>query len=409
MKEWRLYMLKHQDIQRENNLNTNRLFLIAGIMLIASTLRVPLTSVGPLIPFIREDLLINNMVAGFITTLPLLAFALFSPFAPKIASRLTMELTIGISIVVLLIGMLLRSITGVYFLLGGTLLIGLAIAVGNVLIPAFIKINFPLKIGLMTGFYAVFMNVFGALGSGLSVPLSSIGNLSWQGALVIWGIFVLIALLIWLPQLRKKRHENDIRVNSREKISLWSSPVAWGVTIFMGGQSLAFYTAITWLPEMLSSLGYSASGAGWLVFLMQFSLIPTTFIVPMFAEKMTNQVPIAVGTALIFIVSFILLFIPVKGLAPFTVLVLGVASGSGFSLSMMFFSLRTNSGMEAAELSGMAQSFGYLLAAFGPVLVGLLYDVGKSWTLPLIFLLVVSTIILLAGLLAGKDKKIMTE
>lgn len=402
-------MSKHQDLQFATNRHRNQLFLIVGIMLIASTLRVPLTSVGPLIPFIREDLLINNLVAGFITTLPLLAFALFSPFAPKIASRFTMELTICLSVIVLLIGMIIRSVTGVYFLLGGTLLIGLAIAIGNVLIPAFIKINFPLKIGLMTGFYAVFMNIFGALGSGLSVPISSIGNFSWQGALLFWGIIVVIALLIWLPQLRREHNVNNIHVDSHEKISLWRSPIAWGVTIFMGGQSLAFYTAITWLPEMLNSLGYSASSAGWLVFLMQFSLIPTTFIVPMFAEKMKNQVPIAVGTAVIFIISFILLFAPIKLLAPFTVLVLGVASGSGFSLSMMFFSLRTNSGMEAAELSGMAQSFGYLLAAIGPVFVGFLYDVGGTWTLPLIFLIIISTIILLAGLLAGKDEKVTIE
>lgn len=402
-------MTTDQEQLRKKSSQTNHLILIIGIMLIAATLRVPLTSVGPLIPFIREDLLINNMLAGFITTLPLLAFAFFSPFAPKIANRLTMELTIGISIIVLLIGMIVRSLTGVHFLLAGTLLIGLAIAVGNVLIPAFIKINFPLKIGLMTGFYAVFMNVFGALGSGLSVPLSSVNYLGWQGALVIWAVLIVIALLMWLPQLHSKRRTDDLHIESGANNNLWRSPIAWGVTIFMGGQSLAFYTAITWLPEMLSSLGFSASEAGWLVFLMQFSLIPTTFIVPMFAERMTNQVPIAIGTALLFVVSFGLLFIPVKLLAPFTVLILGIASGSGFSLSMMFFSLRTNSGMEAAELSGMAQSFGYLLAAVGPVLVGLLYDLGESWALPLIFLLFISIIILIAGLIAGKDRKVSVE
>lgn len=402
-------MIKHREQLIDSESQNKQFILIFGIMLIAATLRVPLTSVGPLIPFIREDLLISNTVAGFITTLPLLAFALFSPFAPKIASRLTMELTIGISLIVLLIGIVLRSVTGVYFLLAGTLLIGLAIAIGNVLIPAFIKINFPLKIGLMTGLYAVFMNIFGALGSGLSVPLSYVRHLSWQGSLLIWGIVVFVAFLIWLPQLRSKRHINEINVSSEEKLSLWRSPIAWGVTIFMGGQSLAFYTAITWLPEMLSSLGYSASGAGWLVFLMQFSLIPTTFIVPMFAERLSSQVPIAVGTAIIFILSFALLFFPIKSLAPIAVLVLGVASGSGFSLSMMFFSLRTDSGMEAAELSGMAQSFGYFLAALGPVFVGLLYDIGESWTLPLIFLLIISGVILVSGLIAGKDVKIIAE
>jgi len=402
-------MNKHQDILTNHPSTENRWILIIGVMLIGATLRVPLTSVGPLIPFIRDDLNINNMIAGFITTLPLLAFALFSPFAPKIANKVGMERTIGVSVLVLLIGMTVRSFTGINYLLIGTLLIGLAIAIGNVLIPAFLKINFPLKIGLMTGLYAVFMNVFGALGSGLSVPISSIEGIGWTDALFIWALLVLVAFAIWLPQLKIKRASIEVDVESEKRIKLWRSPIAWSVTIFMGGQSLAFYTAITWLPELLSALGYGASGAGWLVFLMQFSLIPTTFIVPMFAERMANQVSIAVGTAVIFMLSFLLLFINVKALAPIPVLLLGVASGSGFSLSMMFFSLRTRTGIESAELSGMAQSFGYLLAALGPVLVGLLYDIGNTRTYPLLFLICISIVIGIAGFFAGKEGKVTTN
>lgn len=401
-------MSKHQETLIYESTLKDRWVVVLGIMLIATTLRVPLTSVGPLIPFIREDLLISNTIAGFITTLPLLAFALFSPFTPKIAGRIGMEVTIGLSLIILIIGMSLRSIAGIEFLFMGTLLIGLAIAVGNVLIPAFIKINFPLKVGLMTGLYAVFMNVFGALGSGLSVPLSSFEALGWQGSLFIWVILVIIALIIWIPQLRKRHVKEGASDTAQDRTALWHSPVAWAVTIFMGGQSLAFYTAITWLPELLSSLGYGLSASGWLVFLMQFSLIPTTFIIPMFAERMSSQVPIAVGTAIVFIISFGMLFFPIKALAPFTVLLLGVASGSGFSLSMMFFSLRTTTGLEAAKLSGMAQSLGYLLAAFGPVFVGLLYDFGNGWTLPLLFLIFISVLILLAGLIAGQDRTIKT-
>src|SRR5699024_1226428 len=113
------------------------------------------------------------------------------------------ERIIGLSLVVLLIGIIFRSIIGISLLFIGTALSGLAIAIGNVLIPGIIKMNFPLKIGLMTGIYAVFMNIFGALGSGLSVPISSIGNLGWRGALAIWGVLTIIALLVWLPQLRK--------------------------------------------------------------------------------------------------------------------------------------------------------------------------------------------------------------
>lgn len=399
-------MTNERDLTYTKDQTYTNWMLIIGVMMIATTLRVPLTSVGPLIPFIREDLMINNTVAGFITTLPLLAFALFSPFAPKIANKMGMEMTIAISIFILLIGMSLRSFSTITTLLFGTLLIGLAIAVGNVLIPAIIKVNFPLRVGLMTGFYAVFMNVFGALGSGLSVPLSEVSFLNWQGALLLWAILVFLAFLLWLPQVRNRRKTAGLKAERSPKINLYRSPVAWAVTIFMGGQSLAFYTAITWLPEMLSTLGYGAAASGWLVFLLQLSLIPTTFIVPMFAERMENQTMLALATGIIFILGFLLLFLPVKWLAPITVLILGVACGAAFSLSMMFFSLRTNNGMEAAELSGMAQSFGYLLAATGPVFVGLLYDLGNSWTLPLLFLIIISAIVLMAGIFAGKKRTV---
>src|SRR5699024_5598186 len=194
-------MSKQAGTLMDDNTNKTNLLLLIGIILVDSNLRVPITSVGALITFIREDLGISNATAGMITTLPLIAFAILSPFAPKISKRIGMERTIALSLVVLLIGIILRSITGISILFIGTALISLAI--GNVLIPGIIKMNFPLKIGLMTGIYAVFMNIFGALGSGLSVPISSIGNLGWRGALAIWGVLTVIALLIWLPQLRK--------------------------------------------------------------------------------------------------------------------------------------------------------------------------------------------------------------
>src|SRR5699024_2585233 len=171
------------------DINTKKSWLlIIGVILVSTNLRGPFTSVGALIPFIRNDLDISNALAGSITTLPLLAFALISPFAPKIANRIGMEWTITLSLILLIIGIVIRSFGEIVFLFTGTFFIGLAIAIGNVLIPGIIKMNFPLKIGLMTGMYAIFMNLFGALGSGISVPFASTGNFGWQGALGVWGI-----------------------------------------------------------------------------------------------------------------------------------------------------------------------------------------------------------------------------
>src|SRR5699024_7722148 len=147
--------------------NMGTIIIIIGIILIAANLRAPLTSVGSLIPFIRDDLQISHAVAGTVTTVPLLAFAFFSSFAPKIANKISMEWTVFLSLIILAIGIILRSLFGVTSLFIGTTFIGCAIATGNVLIPAFVKVKFPFKIGIMTGIYAVSMNIFGAIASGI--------------------------------------------------------------------------------------------------------------------------------------------------------------------------------------------------------------------------------------------------
>src|SRR5690625_2253804 len=403
-------------LRNNETLSANRLqqksasiFLLIGVILIGSNLRAPLTSVGSLISFIRDDLGITNTMAGLITTLPLLAFAFLSPFAPKIANRIGMERTIFYALLVLTIGIMVRSFFGTSSLFIGTILIGLAIAIGNVLLPGLIKMNYPLKIGFMTGIYGVFMNIFGGIASGISVPLASIKNVGWQGSLGFWGILSLIALLVWIPQLRKPSESpkaTSRTAKSKEGKSIWKSPLAWYITLFMGLQSLMYYTLITWLPEILSVHGYSSSGGGWMLFLMQLSLIPMTFIIPIIAEKMHDQVVVSGITALCFIVGVLGLWIGFKPFLPISVILIGAASGTAFSLSMMFFGLRTNNGQQAAEMSGMAQAFGYLLAACGPVLFGALHDFVYGWRLPLGLLTVLSIVILLAGIQAGKNRVI---
>ncbi|WP_091661026.1 CynX/NimT family MFS transporter [Alteribacillus iranensis] len=383
--------------------------LFIGIIFIGTNLRAPLTSVGALIPEIRDDFGISNALAGSITTLPLLAFALLSPFAPRIANRFGMEVTMAGALLLLFLGIVIRSLAGLSFLFTGTLFVGLAIAMGNVLIPGLVKLNFPLRTGIMTGLYAVSMNIFGALGSGLSVPISSLGNVGWRGSLAVWGLMTVLALLVWIPQLRKPREARPAKkASGRKTKSLWRSSLAWQITIFMGLQSLFFYTTITWLPDILQVHGYSSSEAGWVVFFMQVALIPVTFIMPVAAEKVKNQVGLSVGTAVLFLIGFLGLL---QGgvWTPLYAALIGMGCGSGFSLAMMFFTLRSNDGYEAAQMSGMAQSFGYLLAAIGPVAVGAFQDISGSWTVPLLLLTAIAVLFLLAGIGAGKDRVIQRE
>src|SRR5699024_6835908 len=171
------------------------------IVLIAATLRSPITSVGPLIPFFREELEASNSMIGLVNTLPLLAFGIFSPFVPKLSSTVGMERTLLMVMVLLSIGVFMSCLGDIGVLLFGTLLVGIVIAVGNVLMPGLIKSTFPYRVGLMTGFYSVSMNIFGALASGISVPISSIPSLDWGHAIQVCSIFLFMSFVVVLLRL----------------------------------------------------------------------------------------------------------------------------------------------------------------------------------------------------------------
>ncbi|WP_338554806.1 MFS transporter [Paenibacillus sp. KS-LC4] len=381
--------------------------IILGIILIALSMRSPLTSVGPLVGSIRESLGLSNAAAGLLTTLPLLAFALLSPFAPILARRFGVERTLLFALVLLMAGIAIRSLTATASLFAGTALIGLAIAVCNVLIPSLVKRNFAQQVGLMTGVYSVSMNLCGAIASGVSVPVARDLGFGWNGALGIWGILVLLAALFWLPQARASLASAGIAKSGMSKRrSLWRSPLAWMVTIFMGMQSLLFYVLIAWMPEIMSSRGLNEDSGGLLLSLFQISALPVAFIVPIVAGRMKNQ-------HLLVIIMTLLLFVSLGGLyfggnafiSLWTVL-LGIGGGCAFSLAMIFLSLRAKDAFDSAALSGMSQSVGYLLAATGPILFGMLHDITASWKPPLLLLLVVSTLMLLSGLGASRNRTV---
>jgi len=381
--------------------------LLIGVLLIASNLRAPLTSVGALLPYIRDDLDISNTVAGSLTTLPLLAFAVLSPFASSVANRIGMERTIFYSFILLTIGLIVRTLFGITLLLAGTIVVGLAIAFGNVLLPALIKMKFPLKIGLLTGLYAVFMNIFGALASGVSLPLSRISRWGWQGSLTSWAILTIVALVVWMPQL-KKQAESPISDDGTgtAKNNIWKSPLAWHITVYMGTQSMVFFTMVSWLPDILNDNGYTSGAAGWILSLMQLAFIPFTFITPVIAEKTADQRLLTAITGILVMIGAGGLLTGNAILITIAVICIGGACGAAFSLSMMFFSLRSNDGQEAAKVSGMAQSVGYLIAAAGPVLLGFMHDITADWILPITIVGMIGIILIVTGMKSGADRKI---
>lgn len=382
--------------------------LLAGIVFLAMNMRAPITSVGPVLDLIRDNLNISNTTAGILTTIPLVAFGILSPFAPRLSRRFGMELTLFFVLITLSFGLVLRPLGGMTPLFLGTVLIGAGIAIANVLMPPFVKMKFPKNIGMMTGIYSISMNMTGAFAAGLSVPLAK-SQYGWQASIGIWALLGLIALFFWLPQLRYRK-ENAVKEPSEtQKTSLLRSRLAWQITIFMGLQSLLFYSIAAWLPVILQERGMSADKAGWMLSSVQFAQLPVTFIMPIIAVKMKNQLALVWLVFITTILGVISIFSGLMILVLPAAILFGIATGTAFSLAMIFFSLRTNTIFEAADLSAMAQSIGYLLAATGPVLFGLLYDLTSNWTWSLLFLLLVGTIILIVGLGAGKDTTISTS
>ncbi|GAB6931346.1 MFS transporter [Paenibacillus sp. JCM 10914] len=390
-------------IHNENQRSTKPTWLlIMGVMLIAINLRAAITSVGPLIGLIREQTGISNTLAGMLTTLPLLAFALLSPFAPGIARRWGLETTLLVSMVVLTFGIGIRSISSPITLLVGTALLGMAIAAGNVLLPSLVKRDFPHQIGLMTGTYSASMNLLAAIASGVSVPLAVQAGLGWQGSLLLWGSLSVLGVLVWVFRRRIADSPAEISGSAPKSTSVLRSPIAWCVTLFMGFQSFTFYVNISWMPEILRSQGMDYSAAGWMLSILQFVSIPFSFIIPVLAGRNPNQRVLVTVSALFMLTGYLGLLSGLTSLTLLWVMLVGIAGGANFSLSLMFFTLRTKTAHEAAALSGMAQSLGYLLAAVGPMLIGFMHDATDGWKAPLMILSVVVVILFIFGFGAAK-------
>ena len=377
--------------------------ILFSITLIAANLRAPITSIGPVIPEITSQLHLTPILVGLITAIPLICFSLFSTFTPRISGILGLEKSLLYSILLLAIGLFTRSAGNIFFLFLGSAFIGIAITIGNVLMPAFIKKKFPYKIGLVTGIYLVSMNLMSALAVGYSISIGKIGSLGWKGSIGIWGVLALVTFFCWLPLVQKSQSVTA-RPSATVIQTMWKSRLAWQISIFMGLQSFVFYILAAWLPAMLQSWGMPAERAGWMLSYVQMGQVPIMLFGPLLAGKMKNQ------TALIWL-TFILLFAGLMMIIIWkteyivaAVLLVGIAAGLAYALAMMFFVLRTRNVPESAALSGMSQSVGYFIAACGPPIFGMLYGWTRYWLLSLSLLVLAAFILLFTGLNAAQDR-----
>lgn len=392
--------------QLKNSKKTTNYLLIVGIIFIALNLRPALASVGPLIEEIRESTGLSNTLLGLLTTLPLIAFGVVSTLTPLFTKRFGIGGTLLGAMILLTIGIALRYFQWIPALYLGTFLLGIAIALGNVLLPSLTKRNFSENSGFITSMYSSLMSVGAALAAGLSVPLSDNLNLGWRGSLVVWGLLSCIAIFVWMPQVGKLKKNTNNRSFAVAMKKMVKSKLAWKIALFMGLQSMVFYTILAWLPVILQSRGYDAAFAGWMLSLSQATGIIGSLVIPYLAGKQKNQRGIVVVLVLLELVSLTGLLFPQFGLVALWVSILGIALGGTFGLALLFLVLRSHDTESATELSGMAQSIGYLVAATGPMLFGGIFDLTGNWDYAIMVLFVIAFIKLYMGLGAGKAEKV---
>ncbi|MGM0903476.1 MAG: CynX/NimT family MFS transporter [Bacillota bacterium] len=388
-----------------NPKNTYIYLFIAGIVLVAFNLRPAITSLGPLVGMIQEDVGLAHWSAGLLMSLPLVVFAVMSPLVPKIATKLTNEMTVLLGLTSLFVGILIRSTPTATLLFTGTFLVGVGIAIGNVLLPAVVKDKFPQKFGLMTSVYSTSMGLIASLASGISVPLAVNLNLGWQGAQVVWAIPAVVAIILWFFLFKQnQKNRSVIKEVVPSSSTIWRSPLAWQIAIFMGFQSFLFYVTISWLPEILHSQGMSMETAGWMLSLTQLVGLPASFFIPMLAGRFQSQVWISFALSCFSVLGYTGLLLGTSyPILIVSIILIGLALGGSFPLALSYIGLRARNGRQAAELSGMAQSTGYLLAAVGPFFIGYLYDLTHLWTFPLTALIVVSMVVMVFGMLSGRN------
>ena len=383
--------------------NKKKYLLFAGILLVAVNLRPALASIGPLIDDIRVNLGLSNILLGLLTTLPLIAFGIVSMLAPVFTKKFGIGRVLLSALILLTIGILMRSMNWLPALYIGTFLLGIAIAFGNVLLPTLTKQNFPSNAGIITSLYSSTMAIGASLAAGISIPLAHTFNLGWKGSLRVWALLSFLALCVWIPQLWRLKKVKSDRNYFQSMKNIMRQQLAWKVAFFMGFQSFTFYVILAWLPDLLINRGYNDVTSGWMLALSQATGIIGSMTIPFIAAKRNDQRSVIVFLIVLEVLSLIGLLIPGFASEFIWISIIGFVLGGSFGLALLFLVLRSSDTETATELSGMAQSIGYIVAATGPILIGSLFDYTGSWSYPIIALLVIAIVKLFMGLEAAKE------
>ncbi|MFE2630613.1 CynX/NimT family MFS transporter [Streptomyces sp. NPDC059374] len=390
---------------------TTRL-LIAGIVLTALNLRPAITSLGALLEEVRDALGMSGSVAGLLTSVPPLCFAVFGVTAPRLARRFGPGAVVCAGMVAITAGLLIRPYAGgTGGFLAASALTLMGIAVSNVLMPVIVKRWFPDRVGSMTGLYSMALALGTASAAAVTVPMTEALGGSWQTGLAVWGALGAAAVLPWLPFVRDRgtapAEDPHARVDA-PRLRVTRSRTAWALAVYFGLQATGAYITMGWMAQIFRDSGVHAGTAGLLLAVTMVMGVPLAFVIPRLATRLPHQGPIVLALGACGLAGYAGLYLAPAGGSWLWALLLGISNCS-FPLALTMVGMRARTSAGVAQLSGFAQSTGYLISIPGPLLVGVLYQHSGGWGLPIALMAGLMIPQMAVGVLAGRDRTVEAE
>ncbi len=392
--------------------------VVAGIVLSAVNLRPAITSLGALLEEVRDGLGMSGSVAGLLTSVPPLCFAVFGVMAPRLARRFGPAAVVCAGMAAIFTGLLIRPYAGgtAGFLAASALAL-MGIAVSNVLMPVIVKRWFPDRVGSMTGLYSMVLALGTALPAAVTVPLTHAMGGNWKPGLAVWAVLAAAAVVPWIPLVRKDRRESAPAARSasapaaageQPPLRIARSRTAWALAVFFGLQATAAYITMGWMPQIFRDAGVSAGTAGLLLAVTMVMGVPLAFVIPRIAARLPHQGPIVLVLGGCGLAGYAGLYLAPAAGAWAWALLLGIAN-CAFPLALTMVGMRARSGPGVAQLSAFAQSTGYLISIPGPLLVGVLYQHSGGWGLPIALMAGLMLPQMVVGFLAGRNRTVEEE
>ncbi|MEU1370841.1 MFS transporter [Streptomyces sp. NPDC005803] len=385
-----------------------------GLVLTALNLRPAITSLGALLEEVRDGLHMSGSVAGVLTSVPPLCFAVFGVMAPRLARRFGPGAVVCAGMAAITAGLVIRPLVGgtAGFLAASALAL-MGIAVSNVLMPVIVKRWFPDRVGSMTGLYSMALALGTSLAAAVTVPMTEAMGGSWKAGLGVWAGLAAAAILPWIPLVRERGGAAGHPAAHRGQadapdLRITRSRTAWALACFFGLQATAAYITMGWMPQIFRDAGVSAGTAGVLLALTMAMGVPLAFVIPRVAARMKHQGAIVVCLGACGLIGYAGLYLAPSGGAWAWATLLGI-SNCAFPLALTMIGMRSRSGAGVVRLSAFAQSTGYLISIPGPLLVGVLYQHSGGWGLPIALMAALMVPQVVAGVLAGRDRTIEDE